>query len=66
MTKDSSEIDGVVDNLKRSYDKQKVITSLLQLSLEDVSLDELLQRTLELLNNKIDWIALESRAAFSW
>jgi hypothetical protein len=51
MTKDSSEIDGVVDNLKRSYDKQKVITSLLQLSLEDVSLDELLQRTLELLNN---------------
>jgi PAS domain S-box-containing protein/putative nucleotidyltransferase with HDIG domain len=63
MTKDSSEIDGVVDNLKRSYDKQKVITSLLQLSLEDVSLDELLQRTLELLNNKIDWIALESRGS---
>jgi PAS domain S-box-containing protein len=60
LAKKSLEIDAAVDNLKRSYEKQKVISALLQLSLEDIPLDELLQRTLDLLNT-IDWIALESK-----
>ena len=62
MAEDSPERDEAVDNLKRSYDKQKVIASLLQLSLEDIPLDELLQRTLDLANT-IDWIALESKGS---
>ncbi len=55
-------LDPAVDDLKRSYDKQKVITALLQLSLEDIPIDAILQRTLDLLNT-IDWIALESKGS---
>jgi PAS domain S-box-containing protein/putative nucleotidyltransferase with HDIG domain len=62
MAEDLPELDAAVDNLKRSYDKQKVITALLQLSMEDIPLEELLQRTLDLLNT-IDWIALESKGS---
>ncbi|MDO9533413.1 MAG: HD domain-containing protein [Deltaproteobacteria bacterium] len=62
MTGDSPELDRAVDNLKRSYDKQKVINSLLQLALEDIPLEELLQHTLDL-SNTIDWIALESKGS---
>lgn len=62
MSEASPILDEARENLQRSYDKQKVITALLQLSLEDIPLDELLQRTLDLLNT-IDWIALESRGS---
>jgi PAS domain S-box-containing protein/putative nucleotidyltransferase with HDIG domain len=49
------------ENLQRSYDKQKVITSLLQFSLEDIPLEILLKRALDLLHT-ISWLALESKA----
>jgi putative methionine-R-sulfoxide reductase with GAF domain len=62
MAEASPELDQAADNLKRSYDKQQVITALLQLALKDIPLDELLQRTLDLLNT-IDWIALESKGS---
>jgi PAS domain S-box-containing protein/putative nucleotidyltransferase with HDIG domain len=54
--------DTSVDDLKCSYDKQKVIAALLQLSLKDLPLEELLQRALDLLNT-IDWIAMESKGS---
>jgi hypothetical protein len=36
--------DEITDNLKRSNDEQQVIAALLQLSLEDVPIEELLQQ----------------------
>lgn len=62
MVEDSHNLDEALENLKRSYDKQNVIKALLQLSLEDIPLNELLQRTLDLLDT-ISWIALESKGA---
>jgi PAS domain S-box-containing protein/putative nucleotidyltransferase with HDIG domain len=47
---------------KQSYDQLEVINALLQLSLEDIPLQELLQRTLDLLTT-ISWIALESKGS---
>ena len=60
MAEASPALDAAVDDLQRSYDKQQVITSLLQLSLEDNPLDELLKRALDLLHT-IAWLALESK-----
>lgn len=50
------------DELKHSYDTQNVINSLLRLSLEDISLNDFLGRTLNSLLS-IPWLALESRGA---
>jgi PAS domain S-box-containing protein len=48
--------------LERNLQKQGVINRLLSLALEDLPLDELLRRSLELLTT-LPWIALESKGA---
>jgi signal transduction histidine kinase/putative methionine-R-sulfoxide reductase with GAF domain len=45
-----------------NYETQSVVNSLLRLSLEDIPLDELLERTLDLLL-AIPWLAIESRGS---
>jgi PAS domain S-box-containing protein len=55
-------LDGVTGQLDWSHKNLEVINSLLQLSLESVPLDELLERTLELLTS-IPWIALQSKGS---
>ena len=48
--------------LKRNYDTQTVINSLLSLSLEDVPLDDILKRALDLILS-IPWLDNQSRGA---
>ncbi|MEM2990107.1 MAG: ATP-binding protein [Halobacteria archaeon] len=48
------------EEIKRSRDMLAAINSLLQLSLENISLDEILNRALELILS-IPWLSLESR-----
>ncbi|MEE8163259.1 MAG: hypothetical protein V3T92_04510, partial [Anaerolineae bacterium] len=48
--------------LQRNYDAQTVINSLLRLSLEDIRLEELLRRTLDLLLS-VPWLSIESRGS---
>jgi diguanylate cyclase (GGDEF)-like protein/PAS domain S-box-containing protein len=48
--------------LQHSYDAQSVINSLLSLSLENISLEELLKRTLDLILS-IPWLAFESKGS---
>ncbi len=50
------------EELQRNYDAQTVINSLLRLSLEDIPLEELLRRTLDLLFS-VPWLAIESRGS---
>lgn len=52
----------VEGKLRRNYDIQTVINSLLRLSLEDISLEELLNRTLDLILS-IPWLAFASTGA---
>ncbi|MEM2925371.1 MAG: PAS domain S-box protein, partial [Methanocellales archaeon] len=51
------------EEIKRSRDIQAAINSLLQLSLENISLDEILNRALELILS-IPWLRLESGCIF--
>ncbi len=46
--------------VQRNYNAQAVINSLLRLSLEDISLDEILHRALELILS-LPWLAIESQ-----
>lgn len=55
-------IDAVTGQLDRSHQNLEVINSLLRLSLENVPLPQLLQRTLDLLTS-IPWIGLLSKGA---
>jgi len=48
--------------LQRNCDAQTVINSLLRLSLEDIPLEELLRRALDLLLS-VPWLAIESRGS---
>ncbi len=48
------------EGLQRHYDTQRVLNSLLQLSLEDIPLDELLKHAFNLIIS-IPWLTLESR-----
>ena len=50
------------EELRRNYDTQTVINSLLRHSLSDMRLEELLQRALELILS-IDWLAFESQGS---
>ncbi len=61
-TEDITERKRAEEELQRSYDAQTVINSLLRLSLEDVPLEELLRRTLDLLLS-VPWLAIESKGS---
>ena len=50
------------EEIQRNYDIQTVTNSLLGLSLEDISLEELLKRTVDLILS-IPWLVFESRGA---
>ncbi|NIO69950.1 MAG: PAS domain-containing protein, partial [Anaerolineae bacterium] len=50
------------EELQRNHDAQTVINSLLRLSLEDIPLEELLRRTLDLLLS-VPWLAVESKGS---
>jgi len=52
----------MLEDLKRNYDTQNVINSLLHLSLEDIPLEELLKRALDLILS-IPWLAFESKGS---
>jgi PAS domain S-box-containing protein len=52
----------VEEELQRNHDAQTVINSLLRLSLEDIPLEELLMRTLDLLLS-VPWLAVESEGS---
>ncbi len=60
--KTSPELPEVAGQLALSYKKLEVINALLQLSLQDLPLSEILQRTLDLLTN-IPWLGLQSKGA---
>lgn len=48
------------ERLRRNYDTEKTINTLLQIALADISLDEILNRSLALLLS-IPWLSLESQ-----
>ena len=50
------------EQVRRNYDIQKVINTILQLSLEEIALEELLDRTLDLILS-ISWLAVESKGS---
>ena len=50
------------EEIRRNYDTQTVINSLLRHSLSDMRLEELLQRALDLILS-IDWLAFESQGS---
>ena len=49
------------DELRRNYDTQRVVASILQFSLEERPLDEILEQTLRLCLS-LPWLAVESKA----
>jgi len=54
--------DQIYEELKRNYDIQRVLNSILELSLEDIYLEELLDKTLDLLLS-IPWLSFEKKGA---
>lgn len=48
------------EEVRKNYDIQKVINTILRLSLEDIPLEKLLDRTLDLILS-IPWLAIESK-----
>jgi PAS domain S-box-containing protein len=50
------------EQVRKNYDIQKVINTILRLSLEDIPLEELLDRTLDLILS-IPWLAIESKGS---
>jgi PAS domain S-box-containing protein len=52
----------IYEELKRNYDIQRVLNSILELSLEDIYLEELLDKTLDLLLS-IPWLSFEKKGA---
>jgi PAS domain S-box-containing protein len=60
--RDLTEAKEAEKELHRNYDTQSIINSLLQLSLEDTPLDELLKRTLDLILS-IPWLSFEARGS---
>ena len=60
--RDITERKRVEEELKRNYDTQAVISSLLRLSLEDISLNEVLERSLDIILG-VSWLALEAKGA---
>ncbi|MBM3174904.1 MAG: PAS domain S-box protein, partial [Chloroflexi bacterium] len=62
MTRDITIEKKAEEEARRGYDVQEVLNSILRLSLEDTSIDELLRRVLDLLLS-IPWLSVESRGA---
>ncbi|MBI5639350.1 MAG: GAF domain-containing protein [Nitrospirae bacterium] len=52
----------VEEELRRNYDTQHVINSLLRISLEDIPLEDILRQALDLILS-ISWLSVESRGA---
>jgi PAS domain S-box-containing protein len=52
----------IQERLQQNYDKQNAVNSLLRLSIEEVSIDELLGRSLDTLLS-IPWLSLESKGS---
>jgi len=52
----------MLEDLRRNYDTQTIINSLLRLSLEDIPLEDLLKRSLDLILS-IPWLAFESKGS---
>jgi hypothetical protein len=52
----------VEEELRRNYDTQAAINSLLRLSLEDINLNEILRHALHLILS-IPWLSFESRGS---
>lgn len=50
------------EEVRRNYDIQTVVNTILRLSLEDLALEELLDRTLDLILS-IPWLAVESKGS---
>jgi two-component system NtrC family sensor kinase len=59
---DITELTLADEEIKRGYDTQKVINSLLSLSLEDIPLDDIVKRALDLILS-IPWLSVQSRGA---
>jgi PAS domain S-box-containing protein len=57
---DITERKEAAEEVRKNYDIQKVINTILRLSLEDIPLEELLDRTLDLILS-IGWLAIESK-----
>lgn len=62
FTQDITERKQAEEEIRQNYDIQQVVNSLLRLSLEDISFEGILNKTLELILS-IPWLALESRGA---
>jgi len=54
--------DQIYEELKRNYDIQRVLNSILELSIEDIYLEELLDKTLDLLLS-IPCLSVEKKCA---
>jgi len=50
------------EEVRKNYDLQKVINTILRLSMEDIPLEELLNRTIDLILS-IPWLAIESKGS---
>jgi PAS domain S-box-containing protein len=50
------------EEVRRNYDIQTVVNTILRLSLEDIGLEELLDRTLDLILS-VPWLAVESKGS---
>ncbi|MBM3240467.1 PAS domain S-box protein [Candidatus Poribacteria bacterium] len=60
IVRDITERKQAEEEIRRNYDIQRVTNSLLRLSLEDIPLEELLNRAVDLILS-IPWLAFESR-----
>ena len=64
FVEDNTERKQAEEKIRQNYDIQDMLNSLLRLSLEDISLEGILKKTLELILS-IPWLALESRGSIS-
>ena len=62
LLEDISELHRAEDDLKRAYELQGVINTLLRLSMEDISLEKVLEEVIDQVLS-IPWLVLESRGA---
>jgi PAS domain S-box-containing protein len=62
--RDATERKYAAEEIEKNYDTQTVINSLLNLSLQDVPLDEILERALDLILS-ISWLVVQSKGGIS-
>lgn len=60
VEKRTEELTRTRNQLQQNYDTQSVISSVLQFSLEDIPLDKILEKTIELILS-IKWLSIESK-----